>query len=205
MENLPIIWLEIDFDDQDTGVDVISFVTKPATELAWNKYSENKHFKFLKNETKRVVTGPVMLADTPIYRFSDLIGPYYCKFSDKTIFNMMKKYFKQNKIHRVNEQHNSKRVVKGVMLIESFIVGERVTSNLYPDLPEGTWMASFFVEDEDYWNNVIMKDEFTGFSLEGVFDQVYDDELVNELYNTVKDIIFSDISDEEKEKKIANI
>ena len=43
---------------------------------------------------------------------------------------MMKKYFKDNKIHRVNEEHDPTRVANGVYMIESFIVGDRTTSEL---------------------------------------------------------------------------
>ena len=48
----------------------------------------------------------------------------------------------------------------------------RVKSEVYPDLPNGSWVASFHVQDEDYWNDVILSDSFTGVSLEGSFDMV---------------------------------
>jgi hypothetical protein len=118
-------------------------------------------------------------------------------FSEDSIFKMMKKYFKEGKIHRVNEEHNSKRIVNDVIMIESFIVGDRVTSELYPYLTKVTWVASFHIMDEDYWNNVIMSDEFTGFSLEGAFIEKYEEDLIDETYSKVKDMMMSDISDDE--------
>jgi hypothetical protein len=199
----PTIYLEIDFDDMSTGTDAISFVDKPATEISWETFS-SKHI-FEKKDVERIITGPVMLAETPIKRFSPTIGEYYVKFSQKTIFNMMKKYFKENKIHRINEQHNSKRPVKNVYMVESFIVGDRTKSNNF-DLPDGTWMASFFVEDEQYWNDVVMKGDFTGFSLEGNFIEKYENDIVEEVYSKIEDILFNNkFSDEEKEVEIRRV
>jgi hypothetical protein len=120
---------------------------------------------------------------------------------------MMKKYFKENKIHNTSEEHDktTRRVGDGIYMIESFIVGDRVTSELYPELPKGTWVASFYIEDEDYWNNVIMNDEFKGFSLEGKFIEKYEDEAVDQLYSEIENVLNSDISDNEKEDKIKSL
>ena len=207
MDNELIIYLDINEFDDKTGADVISFVYNPATKITWNKFNEAKKHSFSKDEVKRVITGPVMLADTPIRRYSDVIGDYFVKFSKESIFKMVKKYFKENKIHNTNEEHNKKtmRVGDGIYMIESFIVGDRVTSELYPELPEGTWVASFFIEDENYWNNIIMGDEFKGFSLEGKFIEYYEDEVIEQVYSEVENILNSNLSDDEKEIKIKSV
>lgn len=202
-DKLPIIYLEIDFDDMDSGVSAISFVDRPATEVSWQTFSSKQIFE--KKDIERIITGPVMVAETPIYRYSPSIGPYYVKFSKKTVFDMMKKYFKDNKIHQVNENHNSKRKVKDVYMVESFIINERTRSEAFADLPDGTWMGSFFVEDEKYWNDVVLKGDFTGFSLEGMFTEKYEMEIINEVYSKIKDVIFSKQGEEEIEKQIKNI
>lgn len=186
---LPIIYLSIDEEDMGSGVDTISFVENPATEVSWMKFSKETKLTFQKDEAKRMVTGPVMLAETPIYRYSETIGEYFVKFSEETILSMMKKYFKDGKINRVNEHHNSKRMVEGVRMVESFIVGDRIKSELYPDLPQGTWVATFFIEDEEYWNNTIMNDEFGGFSLEGMFEENYEESIVEEVYSKIEGVI----------------
>lgn len=182
----PTVYLEIDFDDMTSGVSAISFVDMPATGMGWQKFS--KPYNFEKNEVERILTGPIMLAETPIIRYSPLIGEYYIKFSEKTISQMMKKFFKDNKIHKINEQHDSKRQVKDVYMVESFIVNDRTTTNIF-DVPKGTWMASFFVESKDYWDNTVMSGEFKGFSLEGMFSQTFEEELVNELYSKIEKIL----------------
>jgi len=190
--NLPTIYLEIDIEDMESGVSAISFVDKPATEVEWmtfNSISKEVNQKFEKKEVERIITGPIMVSETPIYRFSSVIGPYFVKFSKKTVFDMMKKYFKENKIHQINEQHDSKRKVKDVYMVESFIINDRTRSEVFEGLPDGTWMASFFVEDENYWDKVVMKGGFTGFSLEGMFSEKYEDELIEEIYSKIEKIL----------------
>jgi len=171
-ENLPRFYLEVDEDKEESGVDTISFVEDPATEVEWYTFNKESIQKFKKDEDKRVITAPVMLAETEIFRTHPTMGDYFVKFSEETIFKMMKKYFNDNKINRINENHESKSIVDNVIMIESFIVGDRVKSEVYPDLPNGSWVASFHVQDEDYWNDVILSDSFTGVSLEGSFDMV---------------------------------
>jgi hypothetical protein len=168
----------------------------------WNNNMSKQEFKT--NDEKRIITAPVMLAETPIPRFNPSIGKYYVKFSEGTILKMMKKYFKENKIHRVNEEHDPKRIASGVYMIESFIVGDNAESKLYPNLPKGSWVASFYIEDEDYWNK-IKEEGFTGFSLEGYFEEQYEMELINKIFNSVKNIVFSNLPDEDKEEQIKRL
>ncbi len=187
--NLPTVYLEIDVEDMESGVTAISFVDSPATEVEWMTFSENKPQIFEKKDVERIITGPVMVAETPIYRYSPEIGEYFVKFSKKTVFDMMKKYFKDERIHKVNEQHNSKRKVKDVYMVESYIINERTRSEMFKDLNDGTWMASFFVEDEKYWNDVVMKGDFKGFSLEGMFSEKLEEQIVDEVYSKIEKIM----------------
>lgn len=311
MEQLPVFYLEIDEDDMKSGMEAISFVSKPATELEWNMFSvstdtyndypkaasnnacralkfkeenpendcgtrvgwtranqlcnrENisletigrmasfkrhqqnkdvpydegcgglmwdcwggdegiswalrkmewanhnmwnnnmKKVDFSLEEEKRIITGPIMLAETKILRYNPEIGKYYVKFSKDTILKMMKKYFKDNKIHQVNEEHDPKRIAKDVYMIESFIVGDRNESKLYPNIPEGSWVGSFFVEDKDYWED-IKKNGFTGFSLEGFFEETYETLMMEQIFLSVKNLLFSNLPDQDKETHIKKL
>jgi hypothetical protein len=188
-----------DFWGGDEGVEWALRKMEWANRNMWNNNMSKLEFSL--NEEKRIITAPVMLAETPILRFNPTIGKYYVKFKEETILKMMKKYFKENKIHRVNEEHDPTRVANGVYMIESFIVGDRNESKLYPDLPKGSWVASFFIEDETYWNE-IKENGFTGFSLEGFFKEDYETQLSDKLFNSVKNILFSNLPDEDKEQQI---
>jgi hypothetical protein len=163
----------------------------------------SKHI--FQSDEKRIVTSPIMVAETPILRYHEIFGKYYVKFSEDTILKMMKKYFKENKINNVNEQHDPKKFIKDVYLVESFIVGDRVTSELYPDLPKGSWVGSFYIDDEEYWNKIKNTNEFTGFSLEGQFIEQYEEDMINKKFSEIEGIINSNMSDDDKEIKIKTI
>jgi hypothetical protein len=159
------------------------------------------------NEEKRMVTAPVMLAETNILRYSPDLGKYYVKFSKDTILKMMKKYFKENKIHNINTDHDENAVKDNVYMIESYIVDDRNKSNLYPDIPEGSWIATYLVENDEVWEKI--KDgEYNGFSLEGYFIEKMEDEMVDnmllEIQSTLKDYTDETLI-EEKIKRILGV
>lgn len=156
---------------------------------------------------KRIVTAPVMLAETPILRFNADLGKYFVKFRPETIEKMLKKYLKENKINNVNTNHNSRETRDGVYMMESYIVGDRNQSKLFPDLPEGSWVATFYVENDEVWEK-IKKGEYNGFSLEGYFIEKYEDDMVDnllmEIESTLTDYVDEDLI-EQKIKKLLNI
>lgn len=156
------------------------------------------------NEEKRMVTAPVMLAETKIPRYNPQLGKYYVKFSKETIEKMMRKYFKENKIHKVNTNHDPKEQKDGIYMVESFIVGDRTTSNVFPNLPEGSWVATFSVDNDEVWKEI--KDgTYNGFSLEGYFIEKYEDEMIEKVEEQLQEIIYSNEADEIKKEKIKNL
>jgi hypothetical protein len=156
------------------------------------------------NDEKRLVTAPVMLAETKIARYNPELGKYWVKFSKETIEKMMKKYFKENKIHKVNVNHDSKQKKDGVFMMESYLVGDRNESRLFPDLPDGSWVATYYVDNDDLWEKI--KDgEYNGFSLEGYFIEKYEDEMIDRINQQLEKIVNSNESDETKEEKIKNL
>lgn len=209
-----IIYLDIEEEDMYSGMDAISFVDQPAIEINWNAFSkEGKEKKlFQTNKVEQIVTSPVMLAETEIFRNSEELGDYYVKFSADMISRMRNKYVMDGRVNEVNENHDSKRKVKDVYMVESYIVGDKVTSELYPDLPAGTWVASFHIPSEKYWNEKIMSGEFKGFSLEGFFIENYEMSLkekgVDEAFDKIEEVLSSDKHDLVKTltiKRILNI
>jgi hypothetical protein len=156
------------------------------------------------NEEKRMVTAPVMVAETPIARWNPDLGKYYVKFKPETIEKMMKKYFRENKIHKVNVNHDSKQQKDGVYMMESYIVGDRNTSNLFPDLPEGSWVATYYVDNDEVWDK-IKSGEYNGFSLEGYFIEKYEDDMIEKVKEELQAVVESEDIDEIKEYKIKQI
>jgi hypothetical protein len=156
------------------------------------------------NEEQRMVTAPVMLAETAILRFNPDLGKYYVKFRPETIEKMMKKYFKENKIHKVNTNHDPKERRDGVYMMESYIVGDRNESKVFPDLPKGSWVATFYVENDEVWDK-IKKGEYNGFSLEGYFIEKYEEDMIDKLVMDIESTLTNYVDEDLIEKKIKKL
>lgn len=176
-------FIDISFDD-DTGVSKVSLVETPATNINFLKFSEQKkQLNFTYDSSQHILTGVVMLADTPIYRWDREIGDYYIIFTKDVIAKMILKYSKNNFWNNVNLEHQND--VDGVYMLESYQVNKDrgIEPKEFTDIPDGSWIMSYKVENEELWNK-IMLGEFKGFSLEGLFEvdaQVTLDELIDEL------------------------
>jgi hypothetical protein len=169
---LPIYQLEISEDlDDDVEVDFVALVDKPAIERDFLKFKEDNAKFVIQSEDRRIVSGALMLADTPIYR-QDQNGEYYVTFTKDTIEKIAQKFFKKGYQSNVNLMHDEAMAVEGVTMYESFIVDSSrgvMAMKGFEDAPEGSWFGSFKVENESVWNK-IKSGEFKGFSVEGIFN-----------------------------------
>lgn len=168
---LPIFKLVIDPTD-DTGVSFVSLVDEPAIERAWMAFSDVKQTKFkAENAQKQMVSGPLMVADLPIFRTDAKIGDYYVMFDANTIEQIALKFFRKGFQGNVNMQHEKK--IEGVYMFESWITdsknGKGVPNGFDP-LPDGSWFGTFKVDNKEVWDTFIKDGIFTGFSVEGMFD-----------------------------------
>jgi len=172
---LPFYKIKVSEHDE-LGVDFNSFVDVPAHLKGFLAFGEVERYQF--NQEKRVVTGVMISAGTPIYRNSPDMGEHYVVFDAETIDIIRKKFFKEGYVQNVNLNHNEKDITKGATLIDSYIV-----SNSDPKLPnvpevfekqklqDGSWIASYYITDNVLWDNV-KSGKFNGFSVEGWFDKV---------------------------------
>jgi hypothetical protein len=169
---LPIYQLEISEDlNDDVEVDFVALVDKPAIERDFLKFNEDKAKFVIQSEDRRIVSGALMLADTPIYR-NDQNGEYYVTFTKDTIEKIAQKFFKKGYQSNVNLMHDEALAVEGVTMYESFIVDSSrgvMAMKGFEDAPEGSWFGSFKVENESVWDK-IKSGEFKGFSVEGIFN-----------------------------------
>lgn len=160
--------IDIDMFD-DTGLDAVSLVLNPAVEVDFLKFSrENLSFT---DEDKHIITGPALLADTPIYRESLDGTPYYVRFSKKVIKELVEKYFSHNLGNQVNIEHREDGFVSDVILIESYIIdkGRGICPNEFSSIPDGSWIVSYKVNNEVVWEKV-KTGELRGFSVQGLFN-----------------------------------
>lgn len=190
---LPIYELMINEDMQDDAeVSFIALVDKPAIQKNWNAFKENVKFQIV-SEDKQIISGPVMLADSPIYRNDATNGEYYVVFSKDTIFKIAQKFFKKGYQANVNLMHDSNQQVEGVTMFESFI--SDVDRGILPmkgfeDAPDGSWFGSFKVDDDNVWQ-MIKEGKFKGFSVEGIFEYSKAKTKEAQLLDSIKEILLS--------------
>jgi hypothetical protein len=169
---LPLYMLDISEDLQDDSeVSFVALVDKPAIRKNWNAFKDVQKFEIV-SEDKRIISGCLMLADTPIYRRDDSYGEYYVSFSKDTIVKIAQKFFKKGYQSNINLEHSPSMQVQGVTMFESFISDSSrgiAPMKGFEDAPEGSWFGSMYVENKDVWNEV-KNGTFNGFSIEGIFN-----------------------------------
>lgn len=163
----------INIDDELTGINAISLVESPAVEkdfLCFSKEKETVKLNF--DNAKRVISGVVCLADTPIYRYNERYGEYYVVFSKETIQKMVEKFAKMDLFKSVNLQHDDTKFVDGIYMFESYIINKERGINPveFSDIPDGSWIASYKVENDELWDEIINGNKLNGFSLQGLFE-----------------------------------
>ena len=130
----------------------------------------DKKFKFsVINEYERVVVGPAMIPDLPIYR-KDETGEYYVFFDKKTIETIALKFYAKGFQQNANEMHA--KAVDGITFFQSWIADESKgipKMKQFEDLPDGTWFLGAKIMNDETWEKV-KNGTFKGFSVEGMFD-----------------------------------
>jgi hypothetical protein len=192
--DLPVYELMISEDiNEDAEVNFVSLVDRPAIQRYWNAF--NHKVKFNTDEEKRVISGAIMLADTPIFRSDVTHGDYYVIFSKDTIFKIVQRYFKKGYQANVNIEHNQDKQIEGVYLFESFISDKErgvMPMKGFEDAPDGSWFGSMKVDNDFAWNEV-KEGNIKGFSVEGIFEyyktKVEAKEQADKIFEEIKKIL----------------
>jgi hypothetical protein len=163
-------------DNDETGVDINSFVDAPAHTRSFETYGKKQKATFAVDDEKRIVTGVFIMADHLIYRNDKQLGEHFVKFKPEVIWQIRNKFFKNGFNVNTNVQHET--MVEGAILVDSFIVHS--TDPRFPKVPEilakqkvndGSWVGSYYIENDQLWQDC-KNGIFTGFSVEGYFDKV---------------------------------
>ena len=166
----------------------ISLVDDPAVMSNFLSFDNNRKVQMYKveDEEKKLVRGVVMRADFPIYRYDKTFGEYYIIYKADQIRVMAEKYLLESRQNDVNLMHEKNSDVEGVQMVQYFIKGNGVSVDGFEDIADGSLFAEFHIVNDEVWNAV--KDgTYKGFSLEGVFDLVpeQDKEKVEEIVDTL--------------------
>ena len=190
---LPVYELLINDDiNDDAEVTFVALVERPAIQKNWNAFKDNVKFEIV-SEEKRIISGPLMLADTPIFRSDATHGDYYVTFSKDTIIKIVQKWFKKGYQANVNVEHNPDYKVEDMVMFESFISDkDRGIPPMkgFEDAPDGSWFGSFKVDSEDAWVKV-KNGDVKGFSVEGIFEYRKEKSKELQLLEDIKNILSS--------------
>jgi hypothetical protein len=176
MDKLPLYKMFIADDiEGEEEVDFVALVESPAIQRNFLAFADHSEYEVttkltfaVQDEDQRIVSGPLMIADLPIYR-KDEEGEYYVLFTAQEIKKIVQRFFKKGYQAKVNIEHGKQ--AEGVYMFESYIIDKERGVNPptgFEDVADGSWFGSFKVENEKLWGEV-KAGTFKGFSVEGLF------------------------------------
>jgi hypothetical protein len=192
---------------EDENVDevfAISLVETPAIESNFVFFDKEEIQFAAINDEKRLLMGPILVPDKKILRVDGANTPYFVFFKPETIKRLSEMYLQKKYTDKATLEHDKK--LEGVSLVESWVVEsrEKDKSSLYGlNVPVGTWMGTFKIDNDEIWNDYVKTGEVKGFSIEGLFGHnLVSAALVDESYLT-KEI--SDLSEQEAAMVLSKI
>lgn len=145
----------------------------------------------IQDEEQRIISGPLMLADTPIYR-SDDNGEYYVVFTKETIKKIAQRFFKKGYQSNVNLMHDQGNLTEGLTMFESWLKDDKrgiKAMKGFEDVPDGSWFGSFKVDNDEVWQ-MVKDGKVRGFSVEGQFNyRKTGDKKIEQLWANVLEVL----------------
>lgn len=159
--------------DEETGMFKISLVDDPAVMSNFQAFDATRKMQLyaIQDEEKRLVRGCIMRADFPIYRRDEQMGEYYIIYKAEEIRKMAEKYLLEGRQNDVNLMHQEGSDVDGVQMVQYFIKGDGIQVDGFDECADGSLFGEFHVVNDGIWTE-IKAGTYKGFSLEGVFDLV---------------------------------
>lgn len=170
LHGLPVYKIVVNEDlSDDTGIEFISLVDYPAIESNWVAMGKKgEPMKFASKPDERILLGPILIPEQPIYRYSAQMGEYYVVFTADEIKKLVRKFQATQKTINVNYQHLEDSKVENSVIQEIWLSGDNDKSKDYGfDLPKGTAFVAAFIGNKDFWEKEIKSGNVRGFSIEG--------------------------------------
>lgn len=169
LRDLPLYTANIS-EDYD-GIYAVSLVDFPATETEWVCFEKMQEQKYsIQDEDQHLLTGPIMLCQTPIYRRTPDGYEFNIIYTKETIKVMAEKMLSDMSHNNIDIQHDGEILDKGkVSLVELYIVDkEKGIDPKFIDVPDYSLMATYKVHDDSLWQEC-KNGKLNGFSLAGYF------------------------------------
>jgi len=166
---MKIVELILDEEEMMAGVQAISIVEYPAIEENFVKLSKDHEVKLAEVDSERqILMGPALIPNKTIYRKNGE-DEYYIYFSKDTIRKVSEMFLTKGNQNKSTLEHQID--LQGLSVVESWIVeGEQDKSRAFGmEVPEGTWMVSMKVYNDDVWEKYVKTGKVKGFSIEGYF------------------------------------
>jgi len=198
---MKIVELILDETQDMAGIEAISIVESPAIEEDFVALKSDEVKLAEINKEKKILMGPLLIPNKPIYRTNEQEGDYYIYFSKDTVEKASQLYLQKGNQNNSTLEHQHE--LNGLTLVESWLVEDKVhdKSRKYGmDVPVGTWMGAVKVNNDDVWNEYVKTGKVKGFSIEGYFADKMErpkdnttglskEQQANQLLNQIKEII----------------
>lgn len=166
---IDVIELIIDEGTELSGIQAVSVVEHPAIEEDFIALSDQKLELAEVDKEKRILMGPALIPNKKIYRRNSG-GEYYIFFSEDTVRKASELFFTRGNQNNSTLEHEVK--LNGLTVVESWIVEDSSmdkSAKYGLSMPEGTWMISMKVNNDNIWNDYVKTGLVKGFSIEGYF------------------------------------
>lgn len=170
-KGLPVAKPKFSDDDEVSGLDIVSYVSKPAIMEKGIMLSDVIELESVKmSEEKRQVLAPVLIPDIYILRKTKRGVFYYLQFSEEDIVRLRDKWMRNPKKDAFNSEHTDKMAPS--FLLENWIKEDLVYDKSVKygmDHPVGTLYFLTQVTSEEYWDEIKTKG-MNAFSIEAYLD-----------------------------------
>jgi hypothetical protein len=142
----------------------------PAIKANFMKFSAPYQFSVV-SEEKRMVMGPALIPDLPIYRKNER-GEFFVWFSRSTVRKSAELFLARQKTLSHTLEHAAP--VSGVAVVESWIVENPAMDKAKHhgfDVKAGTWMITSKVHNTQLWEDYVKPGKVLGFSIEGLYGE----------------------------------
>lgn len=166
---MEIVELLLDEENEVTGIDAVSIVESPAIESDFIALAEQEVKLAKIDEEKRILMGAALIPNKPIFRKNGE-EMFYVYFSKETVRRASELFFMNGNQNNATLEHSMN--INDLTVVESWIVEDTKmdkTAKYGLDVPEGTWMISMKVENDEVWNDYVKSGKVKGFSIEGYF------------------------------------
>lgn len=185
---MQIFKLEIDLEDDESGLTFNAIVDRPAHNKRLLTFSKKKEADLIQlsfNDEKRMVTGVAISANQLIERFDTSIGKYYVFFPPKEVEKMVLKLSRKQLLSSVNLMHDEKQVVHGITFVEGYFVTENKRPPVEENVQDGSYVMTYYVEDDVLYKK-LKSGKFVGYSVEGLFREIEVKSINNQKSNKMK-------------------